>query len=60
MIRVIGGLITEFWMLFASWRAWRWARRWMRAQRRAERARRHYRRWIARAEGRPATETEGG
>lgn len=60
MIRVLGGLITEIWMLFSSWRALRWAGRWMRAQARAEAARRHYRKWIARAEGRTDTETEGG
>lgn len=60
MIRALGGLLTEIWMLFASWRALRWAARWMRAQKRAEAARRQYRIWIARAEGRTDTETEGG
>lgn len=60
MTRVLGGLITETWMLFSSWRALRWAERWMRAQARAEAARRQYRKWIARAEGRTDTETEGG
>lgn len=60
MTRSILALLTDLWTTFAAWRALRWARRWMRAQTRAERARRHYRRWIARAEGRPATETEGG
>lgn len=60
MTRALGHLLTEFWMLFASWRALRWAGRWVRAQARAEKARRRYRRWIARAEGRPDTETEGG
>lgn len=60
MIRAIFGLLTDLWMLFASWRALRWAGRWMRAQERAEAARRHYRKWLARAEGRSDIETEGG